>query len=189
MGAQTKQHQAGWYEDDAKIRPSPHFDARPVPEDISLLVIHNISLPKGEFGHPFIDHLFMGCLADHCPQELTELIGLKVSAHFLILRQGALIQYVSTDDRAWHAGVSSFEQRTHCNDFSIGIELEGTDLLPYTQEQYQTLIELTLKLMADYPLIQADRIVGHEHIAPGRKTDPGPSFDWHYYLAQLSQET
>ena len=159
---------------------SPHFNARPNNE-VSLLVIHNISLPAGCFGLPHIDALFQGCLDLEADDSFSELNGLQVSAHFLIRRDGEIVQYVSCDDRAWHAAVSQFQGRENCNDFAIGIELEGTDFVAYTDAQYQQLTELTLEIMAQYPMINPTRIVGHCDIAPIRKTDPGESFDWRRY--------
>ncbi|MBB1269332.1 1,6-anhydro-N-acetylmuramyl-L-alanine amidase AmpD [Shewanella sp. SR44-3] len=173
----------GWVQG-ARQCLSPHFNERPGLE-VSLLVIHNISLPAGEFGQPYIDQLFQGCLAIDADASFAELKGVRVSAHFLIRRDGELVQYVSCDDRAWHAGVSEFAGRQNCNDFAIGIELEGTDSTPYTQAQYQCLIALSLVLMTEYPMISPDRIIGHCDIAPGRKTDPGESFDWVTYRSAL----
>ncbi|MGX9461541.1 1,6-anhydro-N-acetylmuramyl-L-alanine amidase AmpD [Shewanella sp. A14] len=159
---------------------SPHFNQRPTAE-VSLLVIHNISLPAGCFGLPYIDALFQGCLDPKADDSFIDLCSLQVSAHFLIRRDGEVVQYVSCDDRAWHAGVSEFNHRTGCNDYSIGIELEGTDSSGYTNEQYDQLILLTLEIMAQYPMINVNNIVGHCDVAPGRKTDPGVSFDWSRY--------
>ena len=183
---QIKKETQVWYKDIAECRNSPYYDVRPDPKDISLLVIHNISLPAGVFGQPYIDRLFMGCIEEECPENLQSLVGVKVSSHFLIRRDGQLIQYVPLDARAWHAGESFFEDRCSCNDFSIGIELEGTDTVAYTQQQYAKLILLTQRIMRDYPLITAERIVGHCDIAPLRKTDPGDAFDWTYYLQQIN---
>ncbi|MCL1146896.1 1,6-anhydro-N-acetylmuramyl-L-alanine amidase AmpD [Shewanella marinintestina] len=163
---------------------SPHFNHRPLNE-VSLLVIHNISLPAGCFGLPYIDQLFQGKLDIQADDSFKELQGLEVSAHFLIRRDGELVQYVSCDDRAWHAGVSSFEGRSQCNDFAIGIELEGTDLEVYSEQQYTQLIELTKSLMCEYPKITPNRVTGHSDIAPGRKTDPGASFDWQRFKMAL----
>ncbi|MDD8060287.1 1,6-anhydro-N-acetylmuramyl-L-alanine amidase AmpD [Shewanella metallivivens] len=167
---------------------SPHFNQRPGGE-VSLLVIHNISLPAGCFGLPHIDGLFQGCLDIEADDSFAELAGLQVSAHFLIRRDGEVVQYVSCDDRAWHAGVSSFNSRTGCNDFAIGIEMEGTDTSGYTDAQYQQLTLLTLALMAHYPMIKLPNIVGHCDIAPGRKTDPGDSFDWARYKQAIVAAT
>ncbi|GIU16567.1 N-acetyl-anhydromuranmyl-L-alanine amidase [Shewanella sp. MBTL60-112-B2] len=148
-------------------------------------MIHNISLPAGCFGQPYIDQLFQGCLDIEADASFKELQGLEVSAHFLIRRDGELVQYVSCDDRAWHAGVSEFDGRSNCNDFAIGIELEGTDSITYSDAQYQMLMELTKSLMAHYPDITPTRITGHSDIAPGRKTDPGNGFDWQRYKAGI----
>ncbi|WP_437701853.1 1,6-anhydro-N-acetylmuramyl-L-alanine amidase AmpD, partial [Achromobacter xylosoxidans] len=155
--------------------PSPNCDARPHGAQVSLLVLHNISLPPGQFGGPEVAGLFLNTLDYGSHPWLERLRGLRVSAHFFIRRDGRIVQFVSTDARAWHAGVSRFAGRERCNDFSIGIELEGTDTLPYTDEQYLALRRLTPVLRARYPLAAA---WGHEHIAPGRKTDPGPAFNW-----------
>lgn len=158
--------------------PSPNFNARPDPSDITLLVIHNISLPPGEFGTPYVRDLFLNQIDLKAHPWFECLAGLKVSAHFLITRSGQVTQFVSCNERAWHAGVSLFQGREQCNDFSIGIELEGTDHVPYTRRQYDALAKLTASLRAKYPL-QAVR--GHCHIAPDRKTDPGESFSWARY--------
>ena len=163
--------------------PSPNFDAR-AGDAIDLLVIHNISLPPGQFGGPFIADLFANCLDCDIHPYFDRLRTLRVSSHFLIRRDGEVLQFVSTCDRAWHAGVSSYGGRERCNDFSIGIELEGTDFEPFEQEQYVSLVALTKALRARHPLTD---IAGHEHIAPGRKTDPGPCFDWDHYRKSLIQ--
>ncbi len=157
--------------------PSPHFDCRPEDENPSLLVVHNISLPPGEFGGPWIDALFTGQLDSDAHPYFAGIAHLRVSAHCLIRRDGQIVQYVPFDKRAWHAGVSVYQGRERCNDFSIGIELEGTDTLPYTDEQYQQLTSLTRLLIQQYPSV-AENMTGHCDIAPGRKTDPGSSFDW-----------
>lgn len=163
---------------------SPHFDQRPEGEIPSLLVIHSISLPPGEFGGPYIDQLFTGTLnADEHPY-FADIVHLRVSAHCLIRRDGEVIQYVPFDKRAWHAGVSTFAGRERCNDFSIGIELEGTDVLPFTPAQYCSLAEISVLLFAAYP-ITAELVTGHSDIAPGRKTDPGPAFNWELYQQSL----
>ncbi|OWF78307.1 N-acetylmuramoyl-L-alanine amidase [Yersinia rohdei] len=165
---------------------SPHFDQRPEGDEPSLLVIHNISLPPGEFGGPYIDQLFTGTLnADEHPY-FADIVHLRVSAHCLIRRDGEIIQYVPFDKRAWHAGVSTFDGRERCNDFSIGIELEGTDVLPFTSAQYRSLAAISALLFAHYP-ITAERVTGHSDIAPGRKTDPGPAFDWALYQQCLAR--
>ncbi len=164
----------GWYRY-ASHRPSPHFDARPEGARAELLVLHNISLPAGQFGGDFVDALFLGALDTSAHAELAALQGLRVSSHFFIRRNGALLQYVSCDQRAWHAGASSFLGRSRCNDFSIGIELEGSDSTPFEPAQYDSLAALVAALLQAYPV---RALVGHSDIAPGRKTDPGPCFDW-----------
>lgn len=157
------------------LLPSPNRDARPAGAQVSLLVLHNISLPPGQFGGPEVAGLFLNTLDYSSHPWLERLRGLRVSAHFFIRRDGRIIQFVSTEQRAWHAGVSRFGGRERCNDFSIGIELEGADTLPYADAQYLALRKLTPVLRSRYPLAAAR---GHEHIAPGRKTDPGPAFNW-----------
>lgn len=165
--------------------PSPNFDARTVDTKIDLLVIHNISLPPGQFGGPYIADLFGNRLDCDAHPYFDQLRALRVSAHFLIRRDGMVMQFVSANDRAWHAGVSSFCGRQRCNDFSIGIELEGTDFEAFEAIQYDRLVELTHALQARYPLTD---VLGHEHIAPGRKTDPGPFFDWTHYHKSLNRQ-
>jgi AmpD protein len=160
---------------EARVRPSPHFDERPEGEGISLIVIHNISLPPGEFGGPWIDDLFMGRLDPGAHPYFREIAGLRVSAHFLIRRDGGLVQYVPPGKRAWHAGASSWNGRERCNDFSIGIELEGADDVPFAEPQYEALRELIGRLEAQYGKLD---LAGHSDVAPGRKTDPGPWFEW-----------
>ena len=174
----------GWCSGVARI-PSPNFDARSADAAVDLLVIHNISLPPGRFGGPYITDLFCNRLDCDAHPYFDQLRTLKVSAHFLIRRDGAVQQFVSANDRAWHAGASSFCGRERCNDFSIGIELEGSDFEPFEAAQYQALTELTYALCARYPLRD---VAGHEHIAPGRKTDPGPFFDWAHYRKSLIQQ-
>ncbi|WP_028764090.1 1,6-anhydro-N-acetylmuramyl-L-alanine amidase AmpD [Shewanella colwelliana] len=183
---QTKSISDGWLTLSRKCE-SPHFNQRPegAEGEVSLLVIHNISLPAGQFGLPYIDQLFQGCLDVEADASFCELEGLTVLAHFLIRRDGEIVQYVSCDDRAWHAGVSHYDGRDGCNDFAIGIELEGTDNCKYTDVQYQQLRMLTLALFDAYPMLNVKTIVGHSDIAPGRKTDPGDCFDWQRYLASL----
>ncbi|SFQ61159.1 AmpD protein [Halopseudomonas formosensis] len=176
--------QNGWLSEAAHC-PSSHFNERPDPDDISLLVIHNISLPPGQFGTGCVQQFFSGTLDCSAHPYFLEIADLRVSAHFLVERDGSITQFVSCLQRAWHAGQSAFAGRDNCNDFSIGVELEGTDELPYTAAQYDSLVRLTRALRRAYPLITAQRITGHEHIAPGRKTDPGPAFDWNSYLARL----
>lgn len=164
--------------------PSPNFDSRAPGTEIGLLVIHNISLPPGQFGGSYIADLFGNRLDCDAHPYFDQLRALRVSAHFLIRRDGSVIQFVSANDRAWHAGVSSFCGRERCNDFSIGIELEGTDFEPFELAQYEALVALTHALRARYPL---SAVAGHEHIAPGRKTDPGPYFDWDLFRKSLIQ--
>ena len=161
---------------------SPNFDARPSGELISLLVVHNISLPPGEFGGEGIVRLFTNTLDCTAHPYYEGLRDLKVSSHFLIGRDGGVIQFVSCLDRAWHAGQSGWGGRENCNDFSVGVELEGVDDLPYTEEQYLILVHLTRALRARYPI--AD-LAGHSDVSPGRKSDPGPAFDWARYRALL----
>ena len=165
------------------IFESPHFDERPEGERISLLVIHNISLPPGEYGGPWIDDLFMGRLDPEAHPYFEEIAGLRVSSHYLIRRDGSLVQYVPTDKRAWHAGVSSWKGRERCNDFSIGVELEGSDDVPFAEPQYETLIALARSLIERYGPLD---IAGHSDIAPGRKTDPGPWFEWDRFRASVT---
>jgi AmpD protein len=154
---------------------SANRDARPPGLPIDLVVVHGISLPPGEFGGEAIARLFTNRLDPHAHPYFASIAELRVSAHFLIRRDGELVQFVSCNDRAWHAGASSWKGRERCNDFSIGIELEGTDDLPYAAPQYTMLARLVRALRRAYPI--AD-LVGHSDIAPGRKTDPGPTFDW-----------
>ena len=170
----------------AQQRACTHYDERPEHTDITLLVIHNISLPAGQFGTPFVDDLFMGCIDCNAHTSFSDLKGLRVSAHCFIKRTGEVIQYVPFNKRAWHAGVSEYEGQTACNNYSIGIELEGTDTLAYTNEQYAALTELTEFIVKHYPDITLGRIVGHNDIAPGRKTDPGQAFDWARYRKSLT---
>jgi N-acetyl-anhydromuramoyl-L-alanine amidase len=164
---------------------SPHCDARPPGVEPDLLVIHGISLPPGEFGGPWIEAFFCGNLRIEAHPYFASIAALKVSSHLLVRRDGSLLQFVPFGSRAWHAGVSSFRGRNACNDFSIGIELEGSDDIPYEAPQYKTLVALTKVLRHAYPAITADRIVGHADIAPGRKTDPGTAFDWPRYRNAL----
>jgi len=164
----------GWF-DEARQLPSPNCDMRPGDEPPSLIVIHNISLPPGEFGGNAVEELFTNRLDWDAHPYYQGIRGLEVSAHFFIRRDGELIQFVPCSMRAWHAGASNWCGRERCNDFSIGIELEGSDELPFTEAQYASLAELTRTLKETYPITS---IVGHADIAPGRKTDPGPHFDW-----------
>ena len=159
---------------------SPNCDERPPGSRIELLVIHAISLPPGEFDGPGIEQLFLNCLSPVDHPYYAGLAHLKVSAHFLVRRGGALVQFVPCTKRAWHAGASSWRGRARCNDFSIGIELEGCDEAPFEAPQYESLARLTRACRQAYPITD---IVGHSDIAPGRKTDPGPHFDWACYCA------
>ena len=161
-----------------------NFDARPDDTEISLLVIHNISLPPGEFGGGYIEALFANTLDCDAHPYFDQLRELRVSSHFLVRRDGSALQFVSTLDRAWHAGVSEFKGRQRCNDFSIGIELQGTDKTHFTGAQYQSLSQLTDVIRRKYPDIK-NNITGHSEIAPQRKTDPGVGFDWQRFLASL----
>lgn len=173
----------GWLEGAPRCL-SAHCNERPS-DDISLLVIHNISLPPGEFGGGYVQSFFQGELDPAQHPYFADIASLRVSAHFLIERDGLVTQFVSCDRRAWHAGASRYAGRDNCNDFSIGIELEGTDELAYTDAQYAALLALTKALQAAYPAITNCRITGHEFIAPGRKSDPGIAFDWQRYLSAL----
>ncbi len=174
----------GWV-DDARRCPSPNYNERPDKQAPSLLVIHNISLPPGNYGGGNIEAFFRNQLDPSGHPYFEEIKDLQVSAHFLIARDGELTQFVSCLDRAWHAGVSSYCGREQCNDFSIGIELEGQDDEVYTDEQYSTLASLTRKIMLEYPDIDAQSIVGHCDIAPDRKTDPGEAFEWLRYKSAI----
>lgn len=166
------------YLNQAKQVSSPFYNERPINESISLLVIHNISLPPKHYGGPYVEQLFTGQLNPCEHDYFREIYQLEVSSHLFIRRDGELIQFVNFDQRAWHAGKSSYLGRENCNDFSIGIELEGCDVEPFTTEQYQQLALVTRTLYRYYPI---NDIVGHSDIAPVRKTDPGPFFDWHHY--------
>jgi len=171
--------------DTARQSPSPNFDTRPDPDDISLLVIHCISLPPEVFGGDYIERLFCNQLEADAHPYFQTIHQLKVSAHLLIRREGEIVQFVAFDQRAWHAGLSCFEGRARCNDFSIGIELEGSVNQAYTDAQYRQLTDITKLLLKHYPRLSSQRITGHSDIAPGRKQDPGPRFDWARYLTAL----
>jgi len=175
---------AGWLEP-ARRLPSPNCDQRPPQTVIDLLVIHNISLPAGCFGGGFVEALFTNRLEPAADPSFPALCGLQVSAHLFIDRCGGLTQFVPLQHRAWHAGVSCHQGRSRCNDFSIGIELEGCDDLPYEDAQYQMLARVARLLMRHYPGITPQRIVGHCHIAPQRKTDPGEAFQWQRLLEDI----
>src|SRR3984957_6554584 len=162
----------------AKQIASPNYDARPAGVEADLIVIHGISLPPGEFGGPWIERLFTNTLPAEIHPYFAEVAPLRVSSHLVVQRDATLTQYVSFADRAWHAGQSNYQGRAACNDFSVGVELEGTETLPYEATQYEALAEVVAALCAAYPRLSADRLVGHSDIAPGRKADPGPAFDW-----------
>lgn len=170
----------GWWSATRQVA-SPNFGPRPPETPISLIVLHSISLPPDEFGGPYVEQLFTNCLDPAGHPYFAAIAHIPVSAHFYIQRSGKTLQFVSTENRAWHAGQSSWEQKPNCNDYSIGIELEGCDTQPFTPAQYQALWPLLNALKQHYPI---NAIVGHQHIAPGRKTDPGPHFDW----AQVTQQ-
>ncbi|MGB0204581.1 MAG: 1,6-anhydro-N-acetylmuramyl-L-alanine amidase AmpD [Neptuniibacter sp.] len=179
--------QQTWLED-VEITPSPNFNERPDQGDVSLLVIHNISLPPKQYGGGYIQKFFQNELPVDDDPYFKEITDLEVSAHFLIERDGVISQFVPLEKRAWHAGLSCFDGREGCNDFSVGIELEGCDEEPFTDQQYQSLSSLTKKIQSIYPAITQQRITGHSDIAPDRKTDPGPFFDWSRYLASLQRD-
>ena len=166
-----------------RLVDSPNQDERPPGTEISLLVVHSISLPPGEFGGDAIERLFTNRLDPAAHPYFREIAGLRVSSHFLIRRDGELVQFVPPERRAWHAGVSSWRGRERCNDFSIGVELEGTEEGDFTDAQYLRLIELVQSLKATLPLRD---IAAHSDVAPGRKTDPGPRFDWPRLLTALA---
>ena len=173
----------GWV-DRARRVPSPNRDARPDGAEISLLLLHAISLPPGEYGGDAIERLFTNCLDPQAHPYFREICGLKVSAHFLVRRDGSVIQFVAPERRAWHAGVSSWRGRSRCNDFSIGIELEGADDEAFSNLQYPSLTSLVRDLQTRFPIRD---IAAHSDVAPGRKTDPGAHFDWARLLAGLAQ--
>ena len=174
----------GWLVNERRVL-SPHFDQRPEPQDISLLIIHYISLPPEQFGGGYIDDFFQGKLDPQAHPYFKEISPLRVSAHCLIERTGRITQYVNFADRAWHAGLSCFDGRDKCNDFAIGIELEGSNEQPFTDAQYLALQALTQEIMRTYPHITKERIVGHCDVSPGRKIDPGQYFDWQRYLQKI----
>jgi AmpD protein len=172
----------GWYQF-ARHLPSPNFGPRPTETQIDLVVMHAISLPPGHYQGDAIEQLFTNQLDWEAHPYYKSIEGLKVSAHFVVRRSGELLQFVSCDDRAWHAGVSSFQGRSGCNDFSIGIEMEGLAGQIFEPEQYETLISLAASILQHYPIRS---LAGHEHIAPGRKDDPGSGFDWALLQKQLA---
>ena len=171
----------GWLSGLRRVK-SPNFDARPAHNKIGLLVIHSISLPPNIYGGDAIERFFTNVLDHSGHPYFEQLRGVRVSSHFLVRRDGQIIQFVSCNKRAWHAGVSTWRGRSRCNDFSIGVELEGSDFEPFTERQYAALARLTRRLKRAYPIRD---ITGHSDIAPERKTDPGPYFDWSGYLKRL----
>lgn len=178
----TPHADAGWLSA-ARACPSPNFGPRPPGSSITLAVIHSISLPPGEYGGDAIERLFTNRLDWDAHPYYREIRGLEVSAHFVVRRDGELLQFVSCEQRAWHAGLSSWQGRENCNDYSIGIELEGLEGERFEAEQYDVLAALLVDLAQRYPL---QAVVGHEHVAPGRKLDPGPGFDWRLLMSRLN---
>jgi AmpD protein len=164
----------GWWPP-ARRYDSPNFNARPAGSTVDLIVLHNISLPAGRFGGPHIADLFTNRTDFHADPSFADLRGLQVSSHFLVRRDGRVVQFVSCAARAWHAGLSSFQGRDNCNDYSVGIEIEGSDHVAFSPAQYASTAQLVAALLARYPV---RAIAGHEHVAPGRKSDPGPFFEW-----------
>jgi len=168
--------------------PSPNFDDRPIDEPVSLIVVHCISLPPEQFGGNYIDQLFCNQLNPDEHPYFKDIHQLKVSAHLLIKRTGGVTQYVAFNKRAWHAGQSVYNKRQKCNDFSIGIELEGSENQCYTRQQYEMLISVSHSLLDSYPGLSPLQVVGHSDIAAGRKKDPGPYFDWNLYLSSIKNQ-
>jgi AmpD protein len=179
---------SGWLVPVRRVE-SPNCDARPPGIETDLIVVHGISLPPGEFGGPWIDRLFCNTLPPEAHPYFARIWEMKVSTHVLIDRKGELTQYVPFHLRAWHAGQSSYEGRNGCNDYSVGIELEGTDASAYEERQYHVLAHLIVLLCRAYPTLSPMRIVGHSDVAPGRKTDPGPAFDWPRLRTLVALET
>lgn len=177
----------GWLEGVRRVE-SPNCDDRPAGVEPDLIVVHGISLPPGQFGGPWIDALFMNTLPGDGHPFFAEVAGLRVSAHALVRRDGGIVQYVPFQRRAWHAGESRWQGRERCNDYAIGIELEGTDASAYEPAQYAALARLVARLCRAYPTLSPDRIVGHSDVAPGRKTDPGIAFDWPLLRALVRYE-
>jgi len=179
--------QLGWLDQNSLVvhKLSPNQSQRPNHQPVSLLVVHSISLPPGLFGGQYIEDFFLNRLDPDRHPYFPSIVDQHVSAHLLIKRDGSIVQFVSFLECAWHAGVSQYEGNDNCNDFSIGIEIEGTDHHPFEQIQYAQLAEVTKSLIILYPELTRDRIVGHSDIAPGRKTDPGHGFDWYYFRELL----
>jgi AmpD protein len=184
----TLDPKTGWLRGVRRV-VSPNCDERPPGSELGLIVVHGISLPPGEFGTGWVDRFFCNDLPADADPYFATICALTVSAHALISRDGALTQYVPFTMRAWHAGRSSYCGRSACNDFSVGIELEGTDELPYEHAQYDALARLIAVLRRGYPSLRAAEVVGHSDIAPGRKTDPGPAFDWTRLRALMAAES
>jgi AmpD protein len=164
----------------ASFRPSPNQDARPPGAGIDLIIVHGISLPPGDFGNEWVEALFHNRLPPEQHPFFKSIEGLRVSSHFYIRRDGEVLQFVPCHARAWHAGLSVWRHRVACNDYSVGIELEGTDDIPYERVQYEVLARLISALESAYPTLGHAPVVGHSEVAPGRKTDPGPAFDWNF---------
>jgi AmpD protein len=177
----------GWIKNIRRVK-SPNCDERPENTEISLVVIHGISLPPGQFGGRYIDQLFTNTLDPERHPYFQEIKDLRVSSHIYINRKGAVTQYVPFNKRAWHAGESEFDGCRACNDFSIGIELEGTDDVPYEPVQYKKLSDITKMIMSKWPAVTRERIRGHSDISPGRKTDPGACFDWDCFYNLLDNK-
>jgi AmpD protein len=169
-----------------RYAPSPNFDERPEGASLSLIVVHNISLPPNEFGGPFIEQFFTNHLDPKAHPYFSEIADQKVSAHMLIRRDGEMVQFVPFNKRAWHAGQSTYKDCENCNDFAIGIELEGADETPYEEAQYLVLATLVDSLRVVYPSLSKEDIVGHSDIAPGRKSDPGMAFQWNQFRDLLA---
>jgi len=176
--------ETGWLSG-ARHLASPNWDARPAEAQVEVLIIHAISLPVGVYGGPDVERLFTNQLDTESQPTYADLKGLRVSAHLFIRRDGQVVQFVPFTGRAWHAGVSRCEGRERVNDFSVGIEMEGTDRSPFEEAQYEALVQASRVLLMRYPVITADRLYGHSDIAPGRKSDPGPYFDWGRYRAAI----
>ncbi|HQR23304.1 MAG TPA: 1,6-anhydro-N-acetylmuramyl-L-alanine amidase AmpD [Steroidobacteraceae bacterium] len=177
----------GWLSGARRV-PSPNCDDRPEGVAVDLIVVHGISLPPGEFGGPWIDALFTNSLPPDAHPYFDQVAGLRVSAHALVRRDGEVVQYVPFQRRAWHAGASSWQGRERCNDYSVGIELEGTDASAYEPAQYEVLARLVALLCRAYKGLSTERVVGHSDVAPGRKSDPGIAFDWPLLRARARYE-
>ncbi len=184
MAIEAAEWDGGWWRH-AIRRESPNHGPRPEGTDVSLALIHSISLPPGEYGGDEVERLFTNCLDWDAHPYFQKIRGLTVSSHFFIRRDGEVMQFVSCDERAWHAGQSAWDGRENCNDFSIGIELEGLEGETFEAPQYTTLAQLLRAIRARYAL---RHVVGHEHVAPGRKIDPGPGFDWNELQVRLAWE-